>query len=172
MWLSAARFRDYNDRVLELSDQTHAALEAGIRETLRELADSATRETKALMAQSRGDSGGALRQGLRGLRSRLPEHEAKLFALHLDLGVYDAAAIGERVAKEIRQVVHRIAESLAKTFRGAERVAARRAAIVFEADVGTYTSGTVGRALVAVERHRRQSQTAVEVGSEREPLAV
>ena len=124
----------------------------------------------ALMAQAHGNRLPAFNQGLRDLRSRLPEYEEKLIALHLDLGVLDAAAIGERVANEFRQVVPAIAKSRAASLRGGERLGANRAAKHFEADVGAYASGVAGRALVAVERHRRRSPTTATVGSEREPL--
>jgi len=153
---------------LELDDPTRAALDAGIKDVLRELEDSTSSETMGLMAQSRRSRLLAFRQGLHELLSRLPEYERKLLDLHLDLGASDAVAIGERIAKEIRQVIPGVTGGLAATFRGSDREAARRDAMLFEADVGTHTAGVAGRVLVAVERHRRASPTIVRVMENRE----
>jgi hypothetical protein len=153
---------------LELDDPTRAALDAGIKDIFRELTDSAARETMRLMAQSHGNRLIALRQGLGKVTERLPECEEKLFALYLGLGVCDATAIGDRVAKEFNHIVPNVAESLAKSVRGPQRPAALRETMFFKAEVGAHASGVAGRALVAVERHRRASPTIVRVMENRE----
>jgi hypothetical protein len=124
----------------------------------------------ALLAQAHGNRLQAFNQGLRDLRSRLPDYEEKLIALFLDLGALDATAIGERIANELRQVVPAIAKSCAASLRGRERPGANRAAMHFEAEVGAYASGVAGRALVAVERYRRRSPTTATAISAGEPL--
>jgi hypothetical protein len=150
---------------LELSDPSRAALDAGIKDILRDLVESTARQMTVLMAQAHGNRLPAFNQGLRDLRSRLPQYEEKLIALHLDLGVLDAVAIGERVAKEFRQVVPAIAKGRALALHGADRPGANRAAKHFEAEVGMYTSGVTGRVLVAVERHRRRNPGMMSVMS-------
>ena len=128
-----------------MEPSTCAALDAGIKEIFRGLTDTATRDTMVLMAQSRENRLVAFRQGLQDLRSRLPECERKLLALHLDLGVSDARVIGERIAKEFTETVPRVAESLAQSLRGPQRMAALRQAMYFNADVGAHASGVAGR---------------------------
>jgi hypothetical protein len=155
-------------RALELDDPTRAALDAGTKDIFRELTDSAARETMGLMARSRGNRLVALRQGLGELRARLPECEEKLFALYLGLGVCDATAIGDRVVKEFNEIVPGVAESLANALRGPQRPAALRQAMSFKAEVAAHASGVPGRALVAVELHRRQGPTIVKVMENRE----
>jgi hypothetical protein len=122
-----------------------------------------------LVAQARGNRGLAIRQGLRDLRSRLPEYEQKLIALHLDLGVSDASAIANRIASELRQHVPAAAKSVSATLRGSEATGARREAMLFDADVGVYAAGVAGRVLVAVERQRRQKPVVVKATDNGKP---
>lgn len=151
---------------VEPSDKTRAVLEAGIKEVLRELSENAANEIMGLMAKARGNRLVAFRNGLQQFRSRLPSYEEKMLALYLDFGVWDDVAATDRIAKEMRDAAEAIADSAAQSFRGAERAAALREAMLFKASVGGYVGGTHDRALVAVERRRRQDSARTAGGGE------
>jgi predicted nucleotide-binding protein len=157
---------------VEPTDQNLAALEAGIRDIVRELTQTASEGTMGLMANSRGNRLLAYRQGLHELQGRLPEYEEKMKALHLDLGIRDSDKIGARIADELGRAASHLAQSLAMSLRGPDRAAALREAEHFKGNVGIRVTGAAGRALVAVEKLRRQEQgpTVTTPGGRTDPL--
>ncbi len=152
---------------MEITDPTSPALEAGTRDIMRQFTDSAAAKAMRLMAESRGSRLLAYVEALRDLRTQVPDCEQKLISLHLELGVYDPNRIGAVVQNELRGFAQ-VALSLAATFRGRDCAAARREAVRFEADVAGIAAGSTARALVAIERHRRENPVVVKVMENRE----
>lgn len=105
----------------EQTDPTRAALDAGIKDVVREMTEATIAGTTSLRAKFGDKPLIAYREGLQELRGRVREYEDRILELHLRLGMRDAQKISSRIVDELGRGVERLNANAHRACAGSPR---------------------------------------------------